>query len=167
MRACPLMLRFFDQFSYRISYFSYVRNKRDQKRQECADKSEEVEAEIAQLEKKLEAVRVVIKAMEKEINESGSSQAILRENIRVRKMVKEIKDTQAKIDGEDLDGAAKAKRNFEEKYNVYKTKETNLQTSVRTDDVNDLLFTHGSSSIHIWRASSVRTGANSKASRAT
>ncbi|KAJ7109736.1 hypothetical protein C8R43DRAFT_904551 [Mycena crocata] len=108
---------------------AYIRIRRDLKRQETAEKSERVEAEIAEFERNLEAVRLVIKAIEKEINESGSSMATLRENIRVRKMAQEIKNIQASIDAEDIDGAAKAKRNFEEKYNVSKDKETELQTS--------------------------------------
>ncbi|KAJ6559188.1 hypothetical protein DFH09DRAFT_921753 [Mycena vulgaris] len=108
---------------------NYVRNRRDQRRQECADKSEEVEAEIAELERNLESSRLVIKSIDKEINESGSSLAALRENIRVRKLAREIKENQAKIDAEDIEGAAKAKRNFEEKYGPAKNKETQLQTS--------------------------------------
>jgi DNA repair protein RAD50 len=109
---------------------AYVRNKRDAKRQENIEKSEEVEEEIKELERNLEAKREVIKTIEKEINESGSYMATLRENIRVRKLIQEIKRLQATIDSEDIDGAAKAKRNFEEKYNVSKEKENKLQTSV-------------------------------------
>ncbi|KAJ7044129.1 hypothetical protein C8F04DRAFT_1228961 [Mycena alexandri] len=118
----------------RLSQFSkgienYVRLKRDEKRQECIEKSEEVEAEILELGRNLDAARDVIKGLEKEINESGSYTATLRENIRVRKLMQEIKTLQAAIDSEDIDGAAKAKRNFHEKYNVSKDKETDLQTS--------------------------------------
>ncbi|KAJ7675825.1 AAA domain-containing protein [Mycena polygramma] len=108
---------------------TYVRHKRDQHRQECIEKSEEVETEIKELEHNLEAKREVIKTIEKEINESGSYMATLRENLRVRKLMQEIKRLQASIDSEDIDGAAKAKRNFQEKYSVSKEKETKLQTS--------------------------------------
>jgi len=108
---------------------TYVRNKREQKRQEAADKSEEVEAEIKELQRNLEAAREVIKTIEKEINESGSYMATLRENIRFRKMMAEIKNLQAAIDSEDIEGAAKAKRNFQEKYGPAKDRETTLQTA--------------------------------------
>ncbi|KAF7365212.1 DNA repair protein rad50 [Mycena venus] len=108
---------------------TYVRNKREQKRQETADKSEEVEVEIKELELNLEAARQVIKTIEKEINQSGSYMATLRENIRVRKLMAEIKELQAAIDKEDIEGAAKAKRNFQEKYSPAKEKETKLQTA--------------------------------------
>ncbi|KAJ7134632.1 P-loop containing nucleoside triphosphate hydrolase protein [Mycena epipterygia] len=108
---------------------TYVRNRRDQKRQECADRSEEVEAEILELERNLESARLVQKGIDKEINESGSSMSTLRENIRVRKLVQEIKDIQTSIDSEDIEGAGKARRNFEEKYGISKDEETKLQTS--------------------------------------
>ncbi|KAK7048369.1 DNA repair protein rad50 [Favolaschia claudopus] len=108
---------------------TYVRSRREGTRQEMADKAEEVEAEIKELEANLVAARQVIKGIEKEINESGSYMATLRENMRVRKMIQEIKQLQAKIDAEDLEGAAKAKRNFQDKYQPAKDKETQLQTA--------------------------------------
>ncbi|KAJ7175865.1 P-loop containing nucleoside triphosphate hydrolase protein [Mycena filopes] len=70
---------------------SYVRHRRDEKRQECIEKAEQVEAEILELERNLDSARAVIKGLEKEINESGSYTATLRENIRVRKLMQEIK----------------------------------------------------------------------------
>ncbi|KAJ7459863.1 hypothetical protein FB451DRAFT_1182155 [Mycena latifolia] len=108
---------------------NYVRGKRDTKRQECADQTEEVEAEIAELQRKIESSRQVIRAIDKEINESGSFLAALRENLRVRKLAQEIKRLEAEIESEDLEGAAKAKRNFEEKFGPSKDKETKLQTA--------------------------------------
>ncbi|KAJ6613278.1 P-loop containing nucleoside triphosphate hydrolase protein [Mycena sp. CBHHK59/15] len=108
---------------------TYVRNKRDQYRQECAEKMDEIENEISELEHNVESARQTVNAIEKEIHKSGSSMATLRENIRVRKIAREIVETQAAIDAEDIEGAGKAKRNFEDKYNVYKDKENKLQTS--------------------------------------
>ncbi|KAJ7250863.1 AAA domain-containing protein [Mycena haematopus] len=107
----------------------YVRNKRDRQRQEVAAKAEETEIEIKELESKLETAREVIKTVEKEINESGSYMATLRENIRLRKLMREIKRLQAEIASKDMEGAAKAKRNFEEKYGPAKDKEKKLQTA--------------------------------------
>ncbi|KAJ6508778.1 hypothetical protein C8R45DRAFT_1050733 [Mycena sanguinolenta] len=108
---------------------TYVRNRRDQKRQDIAVKSEEVEAEIKEFERNVETARQVIKSIEKEINESGAYMATLRENIRVRKLMREIKKLQAEIDSKDIEGAAKAKRNFEDKYGPAKDKEMKLQTT--------------------------------------
>ena len=56
--------------------------------------------------------------------------ANIRENLRVRKLIQDIAATQAEIDSYDLEEAAKAKRIFEEKYNVEKQRETNLQSEV-------------------------------------
>lgn len=57
----------------------------------------------------------------------------LRENLRIRRLRQDIAATQAEIDAIDLEEAAKAKRIFEEKYNIEKQKETQLQGSVRMD----------------------------------
>jgi len=55
----------------------------------------------------------------------------LRENIRVRKLAKEIDTTQAEIDAMDMEQAAKARRQFDQKYNVEKQRETEMQSKVR------------------------------------
>ena len=54
----------------------------------------------------------------------------LRENIRVRKLGKEIDVTQAEIDAMDMEQAAKARRQFDQKYNVEKQRETEMQSKV-------------------------------------
>jgi len=54
----------------------------------------------------------------------------LRENIRVRKLAKEIDATQAEIDAMDMEQAAKARRQFDLKYNLEKQRETEMQSKV-------------------------------------
>jgi len=54
----------------------------------------------------------------------------LRENIRVRKVAKEIDATQAEIDAMDMEQAAKARRQFDQKYNAEKQRETEMQSKV-------------------------------------
>jgi DNA repair protein RAD50 len=71
-----------------------------------------------------------VKAIEKEINASGASVANYRENIRVRKLAKEIRDTQTEIDSYDMEEAARARRNFQDKYGPAKERENALHTSV-------------------------------------
>lgn len=73
---------------------------------------------------------MVIAKIEKEINESGASVANYRDNIRVRKLRKEIAETQTEIDSHDMEDAARARRNFQEKYAIAKEKENNLHTAV-------------------------------------
>jgi DNA repair protein RAD50 len=54
----------------------------------------------------------------------------LRENRRIRKLESDIQATQREIDSCDLEGAAKAKRNFEEKYQPEKDRENEIQQRV-------------------------------------
>lgn len=68
--------------------------------------------------------------IDKEISESGSTIANLRENLRVRKIEKEIKKTREEIASHDMEEAAKAKRNFESKWDVVKKREDELKASV-------------------------------------
>lgn len=107
-----------------------MKDKRARELEECANKIEQYELDIQQVNKRIEESREVVKAIDKEINASGASVANYRENIRVRKLAKEIKDTQAEIDSHDMDEAARARRNFQDKYGPAKEKENALQTSV-------------------------------------
>jgi len=54
----------------------------------------------------------------------------LRENRRIRKLQSDIQATQKEIDSCDLEGAAKAKHNFEEKYQPEKDRENEMQQRV-------------------------------------
>jgi len=68
--------------------------------------------------------------VDKEINEGGAFVAKLRDNLRIRNLMNDINDTQNQIDSYDMDEAAKAKRNFDEKYSVEKNRETEMQSKV-------------------------------------
>ncbi|KAG5639217.1 hypothetical protein H0H81_005696 [Sphagnurus paluster] len=96
---------------------------------ECVQKLEIHDAELKRLTENIDQVRETIKDIDKEINASGASVANYRDNIRVRKLAKDILETQAEIDSHDMDQAAKAKRNFEDKYSKAKEKENQLHTS--------------------------------------
>ena len=97
---------------------------------ECSGKIEHYEGEITELGIKIESVRETVATIDREINESGSSVSRLRDNIRMRKLVKDIDATQAEIDSYDMEAAAKAKRTFEDRYQVEKQRETEMQSKV-------------------------------------
>lgn len=109
----------------------YVREKRARRLKECTEQRGELEDDIARLTGELEETRVAISVIDKEISESGAFVGNLRENMRVRKLIKDIASTHAEIAKYDLDEAAKAKRIFDEKYSIEKQKETSLHAEVR------------------------------------
>ncbi|CCM03496.1 uncharacterized protein FIBRA_05630 [Fibroporia radiculosa] len=106
----------------------YVRERKARRLKECNEKIEEHETEIQRLGLQLEDIRSTIHLIDKEISESGASVANLRENLRIRRLRQDIAATQDEIDLIDLEEAAKAKRIFEEKYNVEKQRETHIQS---------------------------------------
>ncbi|KAF9219190.1 hypothetical protein BS17DRAFT_718386 [Gyrodon lividus] len=108
----------------------YVREKRARLLTECAEKVEHYEGEITELGIKIERIRETIAKIDREINESGSSISNLRDNMRIRRLVKDISGTQGEIDSYDMEAAAKAKRNFEDRYQVEKQRETEMQSKV-------------------------------------
>lgn len=120
---------------------SYVREKRGRLLAECADKIQHYEGEITEFGIKIESVRETVAKIDREINESGSLISRLRDNIRMRRVVKDIEATQAEIDSYDMEGAAKAKRTFEDRYQVEKQRETEMQSKVsRVPSFNDALY---------------------------
>lgn len=114
-----------------MSVQRYIREKRSRQLKECEQRITEYESKIGQLTADIESTRDTIGVIDKEVNESNASMTNLRENIRVRKLAKEIGVTQAEIDAMDMEEAAKARRQFDLKYNLEKQRETEMQSKVR------------------------------------
>ncbi|TFK24963.1 P-loop containing nucleoside triphosphate hydrolase protein [Coprinopsis marcescibilis] len=110
----------------------YARDKRDRSLDDCVVKIQQCKEEQGEANTKIQDCRDAIKAIEKEINEAGASQTNLRENLRVRKLQKEIVDIQSQIDSYDVEEAAKAKRNFQEQWDKKKDKLDRLNKAVHT-----------------------------------
>lgn len=117
---------------FKLSINRYVRNKSAKALKDCTESIENLEQQIQRFVMAIEEVREAIAKLDKEINESGASVSNLRENIRMRKLVRDIVITQEEIDSYDMEEAAKAKRKFEEQYNVKKALESELQSKVGT-----------------------------------
>ena len=113
-----------------VSEFSYTRERRGKKLQDCADAITRYETKIRELGLDIEKIRKNIAQLDKEINEGGAALTNLRENRRIRKLQSDIQHTQDTIESCDLEGAAKAKRNFEEKYQPEKDRESEMQQKV-------------------------------------
>ena len=80
----------------------------------------------------IEDVRRDIAAIDKEINESGATMSNLRDNIIVRKLKEKVEAIDKEIASYDMEEAAKARRNYEDKYQPAKAKEQKLNEVVRS-----------------------------------
>ncbi|KAG7088433.1 hypothetical protein E1B28_012426 [Marasmius oreades] len=104
----------------------YVRDRRDERMQECSEKLEQQETRIKELTEREKQGRKDIEVLEKELSESNLFQKNLRDNVRARKLAQQIEETQAGIDKYDMEEAAKARRTFEQQWPIYKQKEDDL-----------------------------------------
>lgn len=109
---------------------SYIKERRGRELESISERVQELNLELQELDKQLGTVREIIADIQKEINESGASVANLRDNIRGRRLIKQIGEVQAEIESHDMEEMAKARRNFEEKYKLAKEKEDNLRVEV-------------------------------------
>ncbi len=139
-----------------------VKQKTEQRLNDCNAKIADFEARIQNLNLQVEEIRAAIQAIDKEINEAGASMANLRENLRVRKLINDIADTQAEIDTYDIGEAAKAKRDFNEKYQAQKAKETRLQGLVCDLSPHDMRFSSLASVFRPGRRVEVQTGTTAR-----
>lgn len=115
-----------------IEYGRYVKEKRGRRLKEVTKQIEDQEEKVQELGLRLEKIRATVGEIDKEINEAGMTMANLRENIRVRRLMRELASTQAELDAIDMEEAAKAKRIWTDRWNVEKQKETELQAKVRS-----------------------------------
>ncbi|KAF5385696.1 hypothetical protein D9757_005521 [Collybiopsis confluens] len=127
----------------------YVQQRREQRHRECESLLEDSTVEIKRQEKLVEEARERIAKIDKEINESGSSLLNLRENIRLRKLAKQIRDTQTEMDSYDMDEAARAKRTFGEQWSVKQKIEEKLQQ--KFSHIGGEISSH-KSQLEIWES---------------
>lgn len=109
-----------------------MRNRGARRLQECSEQVEAKEAEIKALQKELDQQREQINAIGREIAEEGAYIVQLRENERFRKLKKNLRENQQKIGTYDMEAAAKARRQFDERYGPAKQRESDMQAEVLT-----------------------------------
>ncbi|PAV16910.1 dna repair rad50 [Pyrrhoderma noxium] len=95
---------------------AYVRNRRAQTLQACLSKMEECTTVIKSLEQNISSTRLTKSQYEKEINDSDKILSNVRDNERIRRLRKVIASDNEKIKSFDMEEAAKARRQFDEKY---------------------------------------------------
>jgi DNA repair protein RAD50 len=96
--------------------FRYDDEDGDGKLTEAEESVKEVEREIVRVEDELETLQEEIVALAQQISESDNRRSTINSNLRYREAERKIVDLQKEIEGIDVDGAAKAKRDFEAKY---------------------------------------------------
>jgi len=136
----------------------YVREKRSKRLQDCANAISQYEAKIQEHGLEIEQIRKTVAKLDKEINEGGAALANLRENRRLRKLQSSIQATQKEINSCDIEGASKAKRNFEEKFQPEKDRESEMQQRVPYPSLPPCSFSPSALECsHRWRVDFVES----------
>ena len=91
---------------------------------------ETAEREIEENEQAQEGVQTSITALQKEIHENGSAMANIRDNLRIRKLRRDIADIHRQINEFDMEELARAHRQFNEKYTAEKKRESDMESEV-------------------------------------
>ncbi|KAF8645183.1 hypothetical protein AX16_008010 [Volvariella volvacea WC 439] len=106
----------------------YVKIKGKAALEECQTRIEATNESRLEVERTLEATREAIGTINKEISSSANSLSTLRENIRIRRVMKDIADIEGEIAQYDMEEAAKARRNFESQYGALQERERALNS---------------------------------------
>ncbi|PPQ65393.1 hypothetical protein CVT26_000018 [Gymnopilus dilepis] len=104
----------------------YVKEKKARALEDCSSRLEQCDTQLQDLQSQIEASREIITSIDKEINESGATISNLRDNIIVHNLMRDISKTQRDMDAIDMEEAAKARRNYEDKYEPAKRREDKL-----------------------------------------
>jgi DNA repair protein RAD50 len=108
----------------------FMREGVERKLQDCAEKKEDLEAELNEFTQRINEAKAALESLDLEARSGESTLANLRQNIQFRKLAKQITSTQSEIDTFDMEEAAKARRNFEEKYPKEKEREEKLHSKL-------------------------------------
>ena len=112
-------------------FLRYTRDRTDQKLRHCINKLSELETEIQQVEGEVERLRALVQKQDNDVSAAGADLANLRENLRLRKLQREIQETKDFIKSLKLEEASKAKEEFDEKWGKAKAAENEAQGRVR------------------------------------
>lgn len=107
-----------------------MKSKRTRSLEDCSAALKESEVKAKGLHAEIETVRIAIAVIEKEINESGATVSNLRDNVIVRKLKEKVEAIDKEIESYDMEEAAKARRNYEDKYEPAKAREQKLNELV-------------------------------------
>src|SRR6201999_1647792 len=94
----------------------YAKGKYARQLQDCTSQVESLEAQIDQTYQGIEELRKGIQDLYKELNESGSTAANIRENLRIRKLRTDLREVQTEMDSLNLEAAGQAREDYEETY---------------------------------------------------
>lgn len=114
----------------------YVKEKKARALEDCSMRLEQCDIQLGELQNQIEVCREVISSIDKEINQSGATISNLRDNIIVQKLNIDIARIQSQIDSYDMEEAAKARRNYNDKYEPAKKREDKLSEVVRLPSSN-------------------------------
>ena len=92
----------------------------------------ELAIEIQQVEGEVERLRTLVQKQDNDVSAAGADLANLRENLRLRKLQREIQETKDFIRSLKLEEASNAKEQFEEKWKKAKAAEDEAQSRVRS-----------------------------------
>ena len=111
---------------------SYTRNRRDRELERCQENISSLEEAIDRCGQEILEIRRSKSECEKEIHESDSFLANVRDNERMRKLNRDIKARRERIEAFDMEEAARARREFDEKYAPAKKREGDMEAEVCT-----------------------------------
>ncbi|KAH8114569.1 AAA domain-containing protein [Phellopilus nigrolimitatus] len=106
---------------------AYIRNRRARELQRCEESIGTCEENVKKHEAMIEQIRNSKAEIEKEIHESDSFLSNLRDNERIRRLRRDIATNKEEIDAFDMEEAAKARRQFNDKYAAEKKREGDME----------------------------------------
>ncbi|KZT60115.1 hypothetical protein CALCODRAFT_466016 [Calocera cornea HHB12733] len=101
----------------------YIRERTDRQLETVNHEIAGMEAKITEANTAAESIRTSVALLDKEVGEQSTIMSNLRDNARLRETQRGIAEVEAEIATHDLEEMAKARRSFDEKYNVSKEKE--------------------------------------------
>ncbi|KZO97008.1 hypothetical protein CALVIDRAFT_480520, partial [Calocera viscosa TUFC12733] len=101
----------------------YIRERKDRQLETIDGEIADMEVKITEANTAAESIRTSVALLDKEVGEQSTIMSNLRDNARLRETQRGIVEVEAEIATHDLESMAKARRSFEDKYNLSKEKE--------------------------------------------
>src|SRR5438045_413439 len=97
-------------------FYRYIHDGREAQLLRAEEKVSDLDLRIKQSNSTIEDIRKAISKIEKEINERAATLSNLRDNLRLRRLKRDITAIEAEIASLDIEGAAQAKADFDREW---------------------------------------------------
>jgi DNA repair protein RAD50 len=121
-----------------MCYFRYIKDQGARKLKRCQEKIEDLQDALNRSTEDIAKLRADEDALAQEVSSANTTLSNLKDNIRLRKINRDIQEVETEKAGLDLEEASRARQQFDERYGPAKAQEEEANRQVSRSLLSNL-----------------------------